>query len=91
MTVCLWCGETFPTTRYRKQYCNDDCRRYAYDKIKRDRKNGVMRDGKVCAICGKPITTERNRKYCSTNCREIGERERYQFNLAKKRVKREGL
>lgn len=89
MTVCLWCGKSFLASRYGKQYCNDDCRRYAYEKVKYERKKGAMREGKVCAVCGKPITTERNRKYCSPNCRDIGERERYQFRLSRAKMKRE--
>ena len=89
MTVCRYCGKSFPKSSYGRQFCDDYCRRYYYERRKRERKKGEMRDGKVCAICGKPIATERNRKYCSDNCREVGNRERYQFYLAQQKVKRD--
>lgn len=89
MTVCRWCGKSFPTSRHGRQYCNDDCRRYAYEKVKRERKKAAVQKNKICVICGGPITGRGNRKYCSFDCRQIGEREQYQIRLAKEKRKRE--
>lgn len=92
MTVCLWCGESFPATRHRRQYCNDDCRRYAYEKVKRERKkaeaHAADQKEKLCVVCGKPVTGKGCVKYCSIDCRQVGEREQYQIRLAKERMKR---
>ena len=88
LTACLWCGKTFQTSRYGRQYCNDDCRRYAYEKAKRQRKKKAICDGRTCAICGEPITGRGNIKYCSFNCRQIAEQELYQLRLAKAKVRR---
>lgn len=89
MVTCRYCGKTFPKSAYGRQFCDDDCRRYFYDQRKREKKMGIVHPANKCVICGEPVLGKRLRKYCSPNCREIGERERYQFNLARAKMRRE--
>lgn len=88
MTACLWCGKSFLTTSHGKQYCNDDCRRYAYEAKRREQKGKVIKD-KRCPVCGKPVVGIRNRKCCSAECQDVADREQYQMRLAKAKMKRD--
>lgn len=92
MTVCLWCGESFPTSVYGRKYCNDDCKRNAVEKRKREREKAAVKAAvkkdKLRTVCGKLVTGRGNVKYCSFDCRQVGEREAYQIRLAKEKMKR---
>lgn len=89
MRKCKNCGKEFPAGPYEKIYCNDDCRRYYYDRQKWAQMKGVVEASAKCVICGKPVLTKRRRKYCSDKCYELGYREQYQAYLAKAKLKRE--
>lgn len=85
---CKGCGRVIQPGPYHKLYCNDDCKRYHYEKRKRERRKDAIAAGKLCVQCGKPVISGRHHKYCSDKCCEEAERERYELSLARSAVER---
>lgn len=67
---CRYCGVSFSSTDGRQYYCADDCSRTAKSLREAYRRYGMtmeqyramwLHQGGVCAICGMPERTQRNR------------------------------
>jgi hypothetical protein len=67
---CRYCGASFSSTDGRQYYCSDDCSRTAKSLREAYRRYGMtmeqyramwLHQGGVCAICGMPERTDRNR------------------------------
>ena len=85
---CKGCGREIQPGPYHKLYCDDDCRRYHYEKRKRERKKDAVEARSVCVQCGKPVILNRRYKYCSDHCRMEAEKERYEVTKDRKIVER---
>lgn len=85
---CKGCGREMVPGPYNKLYCDEDCKRYHYEKRKRERRKDAIAAGRFCVQCGKPVISGRHYKYCSDQCCEEAERERYELTLARSAVER---
>ena len=85
---CKGCGREMVPGPYNKLYCDEDCKRYHYEKRKRERRKDAIAAGRYCVQCGKPVISGRHYKYCSDKCCEEAERERYELTLARSAVER---
>ncbi len=65
---CAVCGQSFATTRHQRKYCSDKCARFAATVRMRNLREEVKASGRICPICGKPVTRAANAKYCSDEC-----------------------
>ena len=65
--ICLQCGKTLPSSRFRpRRFCCDACR-YHYWEQHKNRKTAISL---TCAHCGRSFSdyAQRSRKYCSHAC-----------------------
>ena len=85
---CKGCGREMLAGPYHKLYCDEDCKRYHYEKRKRERRKDAIAAGKICVKCGKPVISGRHYKYCSDKCCEEAQREQYEAFKARQVVER---
>lgn len=90
--VCAFCGKPFLTdsVHANRQYCDEECKRYASNRRISERKQGVPAPIRRCAVCGKEIDNYKGRMYCGMVCREEANRIRNRERQRKRAAERAG-
>lgn len=68
--ICRYCGKSFHIDGP-AQYCSDECRKEALNKMGREKYQPKQPRQKTCPVCGTVFYTKNTKRFCSDICRDI--------------------